>query len=64
MDSGIILIMLWVSIFMGLLGLVAVVWGVRNGQFDDSKKWLEGVLIDDVYELREAYKKEKGDESE
>ena len=49
---------------MGLLGLVAVVWGVRNGQFDDSKKWLEGVLIDDVYELREAYKKEKGDESE
>lgn len=59
MDNWIILITLGVSVLLGLMGLAAVIWGVRNGQFDDSKKWLEGILIDDVYELRESYKEER-----
>ena len=59
MDNSIIAIMLSVSIFMGLLGLIAVLWGIKNNQFDDEKKWMQGILIDDINELNEAYKKDK-----
>lgn len=61
MDNSIIAIMLSVSIFIGLLGLIAVLWGIKNNQFDDAKKWTQGILIDGIDELNEAYKKDKNE---
>lgn len=51
-----IAIMLSVSILIGLLGLIAFIWGLRSGQFDDEKKFTQGLLMDGVDELNEAYK--------
>lgn len=56
MTNGMIAIMLGVSILIGLLGLIAFIWGLRSGQFDDEKKFTQGLLMDGVDELNEAYK--------
>ena len=56
MDNGIIAIMLGVSLIMGLLGLIAFLWGLRTGQFDDENKFIQGILMDGIDELNEAYK--------
>lgn len=56
MDNGIIAIMLGVSLIMGLLGLIAFLWGLRSGQFDDENKFIQGILMDGIDELNEAYK--------
>lgn len=61
MDNSIIAIMLGVSIFIGLLILIAVLWGIKNNQFDDAKKWTQGILIDGIDELNAAYKKDKNE---
>lgn len=56
MDSGMIAIMLSVSLLIGLLGLIAFIWGLRTGQFDDEKKFTQGLLMDGVDELNDAYR--------
>lgn len=56
MDNGIIAIMLGISLIMGLLGLIAFLWGLRSGQFDDENKFIQGILMDGIDELNEAYK--------
>jgi len=40
-------IMLGVSLFLGLLGLGAFLWGLKNGQFDDPEGMRYRVLLDD-----------------
>ncbi len=55
MNSGMIAIMLSVSLLIGLLGLIAFIWGLRTGQFDDEKKFTQGLLMDGVDELNDAY---------
>lgn len=59
MNSGMIAVMLGVSLLIGLLGLIAFIWGLRTGQFDDEKRFTEGLLDDGIDALNEAYKKEK-----
>lgn len=56
MNSGMIAIMLGVSLLIGLLGLIAFIWGLRSGQFDDEKKFTQGLLMDGVDELNDAYR--------
>lgn len=56
MNSGMIAIMLGVSLLIGLLGLIAFIWGLRTGQFDDEKKFTQGLLMDGVDELNDAYR--------
>lgn len=51
MNSEIIGIMLGVSLVLGLFGLLAFMWGLKNGQFDDSNKMMQGVLFDSVEDL-------------
>lgn len=46
--------MLGVSIGLGFLGLLAFLWGLRTGQFDDKERMMRGVLFDGVEELNEA----------
>lgn len=47
-------VMIAVSVFIGLLGLIAFLWGLKSGQFDDEKKMTQGVLFDSVDDLRRA----------
>ncbi|UOR69590.1 cbb3-type cytochrome oxidase assembly protein CcoS [Helicobacter pylori] len=59
MNTEILTIMLVVSVLMGLIGLIAFLWGVKSGQFDDEKRMLESVLYDNASDLNEAILQEK-----
>ncbi|AFI06549.1 cbb3-type cytochrome oxidase assembly protein CcoS [Helicobacter cetorum] len=59
MNTEILTIMLIVSILMGLIGLMAFLWGVKSGQFDDEKRMLESVLYDSISDLNDAINQEK-----
>ena len=53
------------SVFLGALGLLGALWGVKSGQFDDERKFFDGALYDDEDALNDAYElelrhKEKG----
>ncbi|MCQ2922062.1 cbb3-type cytochrome oxidase assembly protein CcoS [Helicobacter pylori] len=63
MNTEILTIMLVVSVLMGLIGLVAFLWGVKSGQFDDEKRMLESVLYDSTSDLNEAILQEKRQEN-
>jgi len=54
MSSSIIGLMIGVSTFLGALGLIALIWGIRTGQFDDQAKFLDGARFDGEEELRDA----------
>ncbi len=54
MSSSIMILMLSVSTFLGALGLIALLWGVKTGQFDDKSKFLDGARYDNEEELRDA----------
>ena len=45
MDSLILLVPL--ALFMGLLGLVAFLWNLRSGQYDDLDGAASRILFDD-----------------
>ena len=36
-----------IALFLGLLGLAAFLWALRNGQFDDLDGAVERALFDD-----------------
>ena len=59
MDSWVIAMMLGVSIFLGAIALVAFLWGIRSGQFDDEEKFLNAVKFDGEDELNDAVGQEK-----
>lgn len=59
MNTEIIALMLGVSLVLGLFGLLAFIWGLKNGQFDDANKMMQGVLFDSVEDLNLAAKAEK-----
>jgi cbb3-type cytochrome oxidase maturation protein len=71
MSEGIIILMIGVSTFLGAIGLVALIWAVRTGQFDDESKFIDAARHDNIEDLqdaammqakREAYTKKKNDE--
>jgi len=67
MNNDMIAVMIGVSICLGLTGLLAFIWGLKTGQFDDEKKMMQGVLYDDIEDLRsiaELEKKEKAKKTE
>ncbi len=59
MDSNILAVMLGISTFLGALGLGALLWGLKTGQFDDQKRFLDGVHYDNVDDLNDAALMEK-----
>jgi len=59
MDSWVIAMMLGVSLFLGAIALVAFLWGIKNGQFDDKTKMMNAVHYDGEDELNDAVDKEK-----
>ena len=59
MSSNIVALMIGVSTFLGALGLGALIWGIRTGQFDDEKKFLDATRNDGEDELKDAIELEK-----
>jgi cbb3-type cytochrome oxidase maturation protein len=59
MDSNILTLMLGISTFLGALGLAALLWGVKTGQFDDQKRFLDTVHFDNEDDLNDAVMMEK-----
>ena len=59
MDSWVIAMMLGASIFLGGLALIAFLWGIKSGQFDDKEKMMNQPLLDDEDELNIAAEQER-----
>ncbi|TLD88099.1 cbb3-type cytochrome oxidase assembly protein CcoS [Helicobacter sp. MIT 05-5294] len=59
MNTTMVAVMLATSIVIGLIGLIAFLWGLKSGQFDDEKKMMQGVLFDSEEDLRLAAKETK-----
>ncbi len=54
MSDTIVILMIGVSTFLGALGLIALLWGVKTGQFDDQSKFIDAARFDGEEELRDA----------
>ena len=54
MSESIVILMIGVSTFLGALGLIALLWGVKTGQFDDQSKFIDAARYDGEEELRDA----------
>ena len=54
MSGSVVMLMLGVSTFLGALGLIALLWGVRTGQFDDQSKFIDSARFDNEEDLRDA----------
>ncbi|SHO81632.1 Type cbb3 cytochrome oxidase biogenesis protein CcoS, involved in heme b insertion [hydrothermal vent metagenome] len=54
MSENIVILMLGVSTFLGALGLIALIWGVKTGQFDDQSKFIDGARYDNEEDLQDA----------
>ncbi len=59
MDSWVIALMLGASIFLGGLALIAFLWGIRSGQFDDEQKFLNQARLDGDEDLQDAVEQEQ-----
>jgi cbb3-type cytochrome oxidase maturation protein len=53
-SGNIVILMLGVSTFLGALGLFALLWGVKTGQFDDQSKFIDGARYDNEEDLQDA----------
>ena len=54
MDNWLVVMMLGASTLLGALGLWALLWGLRTGQFEDTKKFLDGASLDSEEALNDA----------
>lgn len=59
MDAWVIAMMLSASLMLGAFGLWALLWGLKTGQFDDPKKFLDGAQLDSEEALQDAIMLEK-----
>lgn len=59
MSEEVVALMLGVSLTLGFVALLGVVWGLKNGQFDDEGKMMEGVLFDSPEDLNKIANQEK-----
>jgi cbb3-type cytochrome oxidase maturation protein len=59
MSEDIVILMIAVSTFLGLLGLLGLIWAVKTGQFDDHSKFIDAVRHDNEEDLRDAVMMEK-----
>jgi len=54
MSENIVILMIGVSTFLGAIGLIALIWAVRTGQFDDESKFIDAARFDNEEDLRDA----------
>lgn len=57
--SGTLFMMLIVSLVVSFSVLAVFLWGAKSGQFDDTKRMMDGLLFDSEEDLNDAYNKEK-----
>jgi cbb3-type cytochrome oxidase maturation protein len=58
MINDVLLMELVVSLIISFAVLGFFVWGSKSGQFDDSKRMMDGLLFDSQDDLNEAIKRE------
>lgn len=63
MDGWIVAMMLGASTLLGAFGLWALLWGIRSGQFDDQKKFIDGAQFDSEEALHDAVMMERKKEA-
>jgi cbb3-type cytochrome oxidase maturation protein len=54
MSEDVVILMIGVSTFLGAIGLIALLWAVRTGQFDDESKFIDATHFDNEEDLRDA----------
>ena len=54
MSEDIVILMIGVSTFLGAIGLGALIWAVKTGQFDDHSKFTDAVRHDNEDDLQDA----------
>jgi len=54
MSESIVILMIGVSTLLGAIGLIALIWAVRTGQFDDHEKFTNAVQHDNAEDLNDA----------
>ena len=57
--NSLLILELTVGIIVSFTLLGIFIWAARGGQFDDSKKMMDGLLFDSEEELQSAYEKEQ-----
>lgn len=62
MDSWVIAMMLGASLLLGGVALIAFMWGIKNGQFDDETRMMNQVQFDDESELNDAANQQRKQE--
>ena len=55
MDTTTLAMLVFISVLMGAALLFGVLWGIKNKQFEDYRKFLDGANLDDEDALNEAY---------
>ncbi|WP_104749453.1 cbb3-type cytochrome oxidase assembly protein CcoS [Helicobacter cynogastricus] len=58
MHTNTLFLMLFVSLILGLVGLLIFLWGLRSKQFNDETKMLEVLLYDSPSDLNTAKQEE------
>lgn len=59
MINDTLLMMLIVGLIVSFAILGIFIWGAKGGQFDDSRKMMDGLLFDSTDDLNDAVKKEE-----
>ena len=54
MSESIVVLMIGVSTLLGAIGLMALIWAVKTGQFDDHSKFTDAVHNDNEEDLQDA----------
>ncbi|MFA6789424.1 MAG: cbb3-type cytochrome oxidase assembly protein CcoS [Arcobacteraceae bacterium] len=57
--SEVLTMMLIVGLFISFAILGIFIWGAKGGQFDDTKKMMDGLLFDSQDDLNDAINREK-----
>ena len=57
--NSVLVLELAVGIIVSFTLLGIFIWAARGGQFDDSKKMMDGLLFDSEEDLQSAYEKEQ-----
>lgn len=54
MSESVVILMIGISTALGSIGLIALIWAVRTGQFDDHSKFIDAVRHDNEEDLQDA----------
>jgi len=57
--NDVLTMMLIVGLFISFAILGIFIWGAKGGQFDDTKKMMDGLLFDSQEDLNDAISREK-----